>query len=340
MDIRAVDPHDEALFHEYYLASERAQRHGREYPTFWSEPEVLAMFRAEPEEERIEPFAAFEGDEIVGTGVLFFPLLANTHMAFTELDTVPERRREGVGSALVDHVLTRVAAAGRTLVMVQAILPIGAGDGHPVKRFAAKHRFSLGNEELRRLLQLPIDEDVIQGWIDECAPHHVDYRIEQYVDDGVPEHLLPSYVHTLNQLAADAPTGEIEFEAEATTVEIYQHNVAQGMGAGRQVFRTLAVTTGPDGLDEVVAHTQLACPPEGADPPYGYQWGTLVLQGHRGHRLGLAMKAVNLRAFQVAHPERTMITTQNSPVNGPMVSINERIGFRPVEVGAEYVRQL
>ena len=70
------------------------------------------------------------------------------------------------------------------------------------------------------------------------------------------------------------------------------------------------------------------------------QWCTYVHRAHRGHRLGLAVKAENLRAVQKMHPERTVITTTNSPVNAPMVAINELMGFRPVDVFAEFLRRL
>ena len=71
-----------------------------------------------------------------------------------------------------------------------------------------------------------------------------------------------------------------------------------------------------------------------------YQWGTFVHREHRGHRLGLATKAVNLRAVQAARDDLTLVITQNGETNGYMVSINERMGFEPIEVSAEFVKRL
>jgi len=67
------------------------------------------------------------------------------------------------------------------------------------------------------------------------------------------------------------------------------------------------------------------------------QWGTYVHRDHRGHRLGMATKARNLLTVQKSHPERTLLHTTNSPVNGPMVSINEAMGFVPNEVLGEFM---
>jgi hypothetical protein len=65
-----------------------------------------------------------------------------------------------------------------------------------------------------------------------------------------------------------------------------------------------------------------------------------VHREHRGHKLGLATKALNLRAVQAARGDLTLVTTQNAETNDYMVAINTRMGFRPIEVAAEYVKRL
>ncbi len=61
---------------------------------------------------------------------------------------------------------------------------------------------------------------------------------------------------------------------------------------------------------------------------------------HRGHRLGLATKAVNLRAVQAARGDLTLVITQNAEANDYMVAINDKMGFHPIEVSAEFVKRL
>ena len=61
---------------------------------------------------------------------------------------------------------------------------------------------------------------------------------------------------------------------------------------------------------------------------------------HRGHGLGLATKAVNLRAAQASRDDLTLVTTQNAETNGYMVAINEQMGFAPIEVATEFVKRL
>ena len=135
-----------------------------------------------------------------------------------------------------------------------------------------------------------------RAWIDDAAPHHVGYDIVTYVD-VVPDELVPSLVDLLNQLAVDAPTGDIEFEAGAMTPEIYREQMQRRTATGRTIYETVAVKDG-----QVVAQSTMSAPPPGEEMPHLNQWGTYVHREHRGHRLGLAVKAANLRRRPAGPP--------------------------------------
>ena len=110
--------------------------------------------------------------------------------------------------------------------------------------------------------------------------------------------------------------------------------IAPGVDQLHRNRNTVALT--PD--RQVVAQSTLAL--SLGDNPNVYQWGTFVHRKHRGHKLGLATKAVNLRAVQAFRDDVTLVTTQNAETNGYMVAINERMGFRPIEVSAEFVKRV
>jgi GNAT superfamily N-acetyltransferase len=74
----------------------------------------------------------------------------------------------------------------------------------------------------------------------------------------------------------------------------------------------------------------------GTDPGRAYQWDTLVLPEHRGHRLGLALKVANLARMQAGHPDRTELHTFNAEDNPPMAAVNDALGFRAVERMGEW----
>ena len=102
---------------------------------------------------------------------------------------------------------------------------------------------------------------------------------------------------------------------------------------GIRMFTTVALA--PDG--EIVGHTRIAVPDESDDPEHAHQWATLVTAKHRGHRLGLAIKARKHLELQRAMPDldRTM-NTWNDPDNHYMISTNEALGYLPVDVYEEF----
>lgn len=330
--IREIDVHNDAEFSRWFVILRAAELDGREEMPFWSEHECAVMMRRDEPGEVWRCFAAFEGEAsdetMTGVAIVVLPLLDNTKFAFIGASVAPEDRNRGIGSALVDFIVAHARAEGRTRMLAETNLAFADREDHPYRTFAEHRGFSLANVEVRRRLDLPVDDVTIQAWIDDAAPHHADYRIETFVDD-IPDELLPSLCHVLNQLAVDAPTGDVDFEEESMTPETFKIRRAKLAEMGRTIYETVAIA--PDG--DVVAHSTLGVP---ADDDNAFQWGTLVRRDHRGHRLGMAVKAANLRRMQKAHPDQKRIITTNSEVNAPMVGINEAMGFEPVELLAEF----
>jgi GNAT superfamily N-acetyltransferase len=324
---------DDAVMRDYYDVSRRAQLAGREGAPFWSFEEHLGGFRSEDSGERQQLFAAYDGDRMVACAVLWSFLLDNTDKAWFNLAVDVTHRRRGVGRAMLG-LIERVATDDhRTLVLADTKLPFEDRETHGYRRFAEACGYELSNYEVVRHLQLPVRDERIQEWVDEAASHHEGYAIETFVD-GVPDDLVESLCVLLGQLGVDAPTGLVDFEEEAMTPRRYAENLATVAAMGRARYETVALT--PERL--VVAQSTLAVPLSTSTTVY--QWGTFVHRAHRGHRLGLATKAANLRAAQVARDDLSLVTTQNAETNGYMVSINERMGFAPVEVAAEFVKRL
>ena len=70
-----------------------------------------------------------------------------------------------------------------------------------------------------------------------------------------------------------------------------------------------------------------------------WQWQTIVLPEHRGHRLGMLVKVANLDHLRAHEPAVTVIHTGNADSNAPMLRVNVAMGFVPVRqlvrVGAD-----
>ena len=332
-ELTADDLADDGVLGEFYAVTDRAEMLGRENQPRWTREEFFGAVRSPDHGEREVLFGAYEDGRLIGAARLWLFLLDNTDKAAFMLAVDPPRRRQGIGRALVARLEEEARADGRGLIMTDSKLPFGQRDSHPYRRFAEACGYQLSNVEVVRHLALPVPDDEIEDWVAEAAPHHDGYTIETYVD-GVPDELVESLLVLLGQLAVDAPTGLVDFEEEALTPARFAEMLERENAMGRSRYETVALTP----ARQVAAQSTLSVPRDGGTE--AFQWGTFVHRQHRGHKLGLAVKAVNLRALQASRDDLLLVTTQNAETNGYMISINERMGFRPVEDAAEFVKQL
>jgi GNAT superfamily N-acetyltransferase len=331
VQIRPIDVDDAEEFGRWYAITREAWLFERPDAPVWSQRELHVAFSRADGAEQLTAYGAFDGDTMLAAAMIALPLLDNLDKANLSVWVAPSQRRQGIGGALLQHLVSTSVRGGRTTMLTSSWLPRDAPDDHPYRRFADEHGFGLANTEVRRTLELPVPNDRLEGLAAEAREHHRDYRIQACVDD-VPNDLLASYCHLRNQVALDAPTGDVELEARALTPQIVLKRHAIAKEQGRTTYLAFAVEPGGD----AVAYTSLVAPAQ--KPVYVYQSGTLVRRDHRGHRLGLAVKVANLLALQKACPGRRIVNTENAGVKGPMVQINEKLGFRPVEVLADFQR--
>jgi GNAT superfamily N-acetyltransferase len=334
-DVRKTDVDDDALMRRVYEITHAAMHHERPDAPMWTELENTVEYREPDPSELIESYSAYDGDEMVGCGLVAMPQNDNTHLAFVLPWVEPERRRQGIGAALLEHMEERAIAAGRTVLLSESMYPFERRDDHPYRRFAEKHGYSVSLTQIRRELALPVPEERLQGWIDEALPHHADgYRIEFHTG-LLPDELLPSFCHAMNQLIVDAPQGNVAFEPESMSPDEVKKRHENNAKAGRTTYHAIGVH---EASNEVVAYSTISS--VAGETRDLHQWGTLVRADHRGHRLGLAVKARVLLEAQRLHPERTRISTTNAEDNAHMVAINVQMGYRAMEVAPEFVRNV
>jgi RimJ/RimL family protein N-acetyltransferase len=333
-EIRKVDVHDDDVMHRVYEITQAASQYEREDAPTWTERENTAEYRADDPGELVECYGAYDGDELVGCALYALFLHDNTDKAFVIPWVEPHRRRQGIGSALLDHMTELAIGAGRTVLLSQSVYAFEQRDDHPYRRFAEKHGYEVSLTQIRRELALPVGEDTLQGWIDDARPHHDGYRIEFHTG-LLPDQYLPSFCHAMNQLIVDAPQGNVSFEPESMTPERLRERHENNILAGRTVYSAIGVH---DDTNEVVAYSTISV--VSGNERDAHQWGTLVRSDHRGHRLGLAVKARCLLEVQRLHPERPRISTTNAEDNAQMVAINERMGYRAMEVEPEFARHV
>jgi hypothetical protein len=65
-----------------------------------------------------------------------------------------------------------------------------------------------------------------------------------------------------------------------------------------------------------------------------------VVAEHRGNRLGLLIKAANLRAARQRWPTARSVLTWNAVENRHMLAINTLLGFKPAGYEGEWQKRL
>lgn len=329
-DLAFDDDAELAAFHE--VTRRASTEDGRPWVRAWTLAEMTQALRDPDETERVEAYVAYVDGVLVGASVQWFFLLDNTDKTALEVNVDPAARRRGVGSALVEYAVPRAAASGATAIVAEdASYSFEERESAPALRFARKHGFREANMEIHRELVLPVPDALLDAIAADSAPHHAAYDIVMAVG-SLPDELIPSYCALHNRLAVEAPGGEVQWEPESWTPEIYASVVKKLQDVDRTRYTTVAVLDG-----EVVALTDLVTT---AGEARAQQWYTIVATAHRGHRLGAAVKVANLRQAQLAEPHLTLAATQNAETNAQMVDINERLGFVPVACVPTLLREL
>ena len=332
IDVRALDLDDEEELRAFHEMTRRSDMEdGREWNRNWMYDEMLSTFLEPDATERVEACVAHLDGRLLAGAVHYFPLLDNTQKTWLELYVDPAARRRGLGSAVMSWAVDGARAAGRTQLTAETSYPFSLRDTAPALLFARKHGFRLANTEIHRKLLVPLPDGLLDEIEAEAAPHHTGFTFESFVG-RVPDALIASFCALTNKLAVDAPGGEFGWEEESLTPEILRENERKMAAIGRSRYSTVAVREG-----RVVALTDLVVT---KGEHRASQWYTIVDRDVRGHRLGAAVKAVNLRQVLAAHPEITEVHTTNAETNANMVGINERLGFQPIALCPGFLRDL
>jgi GNAT superfamily N-acetyltransferase len=332
-----LDPFDDAEVDEWHGVYDAAQTFGREATaTPWERDELRASMQEDARRRFRHGLCGRADGRIVVTGYVEGSLLDNLEIGELQVNVHPEHRRRGYGSAMLERCEGVARDRGRQTVLAMVDWPFDAhpeGDGDPGIEFARVHGYAMALVEIQRRLDLPVAEETLDRLAASAAEKHAGYTLRSW-SGPVPEDLLQGWAEVTSALMTEAPTGDIEREAEVPDPAVVREAEALAFKQGRELYATAAL----DAEGTVVAYTNFGVNTEGS--PRAYQWGTLVRGEHRGHRLGLAVKVANLRQLQAARPDLGQVVTWNAEVNTHMIGVNEEMGFVPVERSGEVQKKL
>ncbi|WP_353951084.1 GNAT family N-acetyltransferase [Knoellia sp. S7-12] len=269
--------------------------------------------------------AVDDAGRVLSSANLAMPLRDNPELALLDLAVHPDHRRLGIGTTMFDHVTEVARGAGRTSLVTETAYPKDGTD--PGEAFARIHGFDMAQTNHRNDLD-------VTGYRHEQASDTPGYVIETSTDDTKDE-WLEDRAHLQRRMSTDVPLGDLDFEEEDWDVERLKGEREATAKSGRRAVESVArhLDTG-----RLVAFTQLQIPT--AEPVLAYQQDTLVLREHRGHGLGAAVKAANMRTLRAESPQTRIVRTWNAQENGPMIAVNEALGYRTTAILREWQKRL
>lgn len=273
-------------------------------------------------------FLAWVDGVPVGVAQLELPAWDNQDLAWFYLTIHPTHRRRGHGSEFLAQVTQVSREAGRTKI---------GGNGFEAtatEAFAGRHGYTLAQVEVNRVLHLDtMSPGTAKAAYTQAEPLANDYDLIR-VAGRTPTELLPA-VAELTSALNDAPLDDLEVEDEHFPAERIEDYESATLESGFRLYRMLARHRESGAL---AGHTIVTVDAE--SPQLARQDDTSVVRTHRGHRLGLLLKAGMMLWLAEAEPQLTTIYTWNAESNDHMILVNDRLGYRAMGRELAFQRRL
>ncbi|GIG38325.1 GNAT family N-acetyltransferase [Cellulomonas phragmiteti] len=289
-------------------------------------------------------------DDVLGAVTVVMPRHDNTHLAYVQLQVRPGHERQGIGTALLRRAEQVMVRHGRHTAAAWSghapepppgpgVLDAPTGAGRvpadaPAVRFALRHGFRLEQVARHSVLALPGDPAARADLLADARAHAgPDYRTHTWWDD-VPDGWLDALAVLWTRMSTDAPSADYDIGEDRWDAARVRHHLRQHQ---QQHLRALLTAAEHVPTGTLAAFTVLVVP--ATDVPFAFQEDTLVLRDHRGRRLGMLVKAINLDAYAARRPGVRRLHTWNAQENAHMLAVNVALGYRPAGIGAGWQRR-
>ena len=316
MHIERLDPEDTDTIRRCFEAFSAAQRVDEpDGPWFTERPFrgwLTVGWGGDPREVWL--IRGPEGS-VAGWYRLELPDLENLDQADLVLVVDPAQRRRGLGRALLEHAAARAAEHGRS------VLNGGTRGGTAGEAFARAMGADPGLVDAQRVMDVRAMGDEQLARLRETAEQAAEgYSLVSWTG-LVPEDFLEQAAvlfAALNDAPHDPHIAPAVWDAQRVRERVNDLRPHYGL-------RTYGIAAVTSDTGEPAALTEVAVDP--ADPGWGHQMLTGVTREHRGHRLGLLVKAAMLEWLRAAEPALERIHTWNAASNRYMIAVNEALGY-------------
>ncbi len=257
---------------------------------------------------------ARERGDVVAMASIEFPRWDNQHLAMAFCTVAPEVQGRGIGTALLAEQKRCCQAERRSLLLTFC------NRDTPGHRLLTESGFEVGQANAqRRLYPQRIDYGNLRSLADDASGRAADYEIVR-LDGPAPHEWLPALV-SLFEAINDAPNDEINATPDIFSVERIRQYESAMAHRSQHLYRLMARHKDSG---EWAGHSIL-CVDE-LRPGVAMQEDTTVVPRHRGHRLGIWLKAAMLLWMRELRRELETIDTWNAESNAHMIAVNDELG--------------
>ncbi|HET7691421.1 MAG TPA: GNAT family N-acetyltransferase [Nocardioidaceae bacterium] len=272
-------------------------------------------------------FVGEEDGEVLVWGQLDLPERDNTHLAWTGVLVALEHRRRGLGSQMFEHLEAVSRAAGRTSIGIDGWESEGA------LGFAAHFGLERKSQSIQRRMYVDkVDRELLAKQLEEARSASAGYELLR-VFGATPDEMVDEVVE-ITAAINDAPTDDLDIEDEVFSAERLRDYEETSLAVGR--LYTIYARHRETGrlAGKTIVQVELE------RPHIGHQHDTSVVSAHRGHRLGMLLKASMVEWLAEEEPQLELIDTWNAESNDHMIGVNEQLGYEIQGRNLEFQRDL
>ena len=314
-------------------------------------PKEKLLELADPYERQVI-LVARTGGEIVGVADIALPLADNLDLAEVTLDILPEFQGRGVGRQLLEAAEHFARDEGRHRILIDTNHPgasltdteadqlvAGSGLGFvPLGsrevEFARHTGYTLQHIEKFSSCSLPLDSKLIAELEAEAEEANAGrYRLHHWTD-RCPDRWLEAVAALENRAGEDGVPG-VEDAGMVFDGRILREAEEVTIAQGRRTVVTAVEDIATGTLVGLTTISVLALRPDVV-----FQDDTVVLQEHRGNKLGLLIKVANMERLSEQFPDARVLYTWNAPENRYLLKVNQQLGFTTAGVTGIWEKEL
>ena len=275
----------------------------------------------------------------------------NLHAALVRRDVLYEFTGSKIGQMLLLHAEEIAAGHGRTTLQSYTehaasfdphkpdiLKPATGMGGVPADsrgvKFALAAGYTLEQVTQFSALDVPVPDGTLDT-LEQMAGPIAGNRYDLLTwTDRCPDEYVDQMAVLMSRMSTDTPAGDLRFDPQVWDATRVRHVEDEWKQSGMESLVSVARHK-PSG--ELAAYSVLQC--SASKPWLAVQDDTLVARAHRGNRLGMLVKILNLRRLEAERPSVERILTFNAAENEHMLAINLALGFRPAGYSGEWQRR-